>query len=239
MLRISYIVTSWLLLVSGCSTGVRAPICEPDEFDFPAEYQGWYRITEVGTNPAYSGMNFFPETEIKIERQTHGLAISMSAKTRQLLLQTRLGSFVHQSLKVLGAGDVNFSGDFSTICRVGEHFYTQSFDGHNTYTLSKVLFSASGFTVLSIAMDPEEMRTLNVPVYFVPNVSEVDSDGFIFNQMNPLKMYVDNRHLERTVLLEKAHTVGIGMSLIRVYREPSRQNDQQNMVTMRIGGKNI
>lgn len=211
----------WAVLVlAGCQTAVRAPLCRDGETALPPGAEGRYHLVISGASTAFSGAwTSMDETtfEIKERADSYEIGASKPLKLKGASKHSRGGS----------AGLVTPAMALD-ICKINGAYYSQAANGDGTYALSRVDVSTTGITLTSLVFDPDELERAGFKSYFLPNLSFVDSDGkWWFDAAEPTRLIIDNTNLtdaQRDTLVQFAKPTPFGIVFSRV-ETPKRSTE--------------
>ena len=199
------------LVLGGCGTSLRAPLCRSDELSLPPGAVGYYHFVSSTNAVATSGsVTQVQETYFRLAETHEGITLSATADINvQTGRQRRtLSSLANDSVPVL----------MLSVCKIGGIYYSQNRNGDGTFSVARMDSSASGITMIGLAFEPESLDKHHFGTFFVPRFDKVKDDNkWEFDSQTPTRFIVDNRDLsdsrrEELMALAKPTAMGVVLS---------------------------
>ena len=224
------LMAALVFLLVGCSTPLRAPLCQPGESQMPPGSSGRYRFISFGADirysDAYAGIE---ETYVTIKEQPHGTEV-----------WAKRGSVarVRKAFKAStpATGDIPFELMAGyTVCKIGDAYYLQQEQDDGTYTVARFDLSESQITATPLVFVYDELVKGGFHGVFVPKFSDYEDaqKEWRFDMTQKTRLFVDNSNLapgDREKLMTLAHPMPTGMVLTRVGPAPARRRADEALV---------
>lgn len=102
------------------------------------------------------------------------------------------------------------------ICTVNGQNYTQAQNPNGTYSLSRINFSPTGFSVTGLSFNTIDLTQAKIPYYVFTPLTFKNSEWGPEGLFADPHLIIDNRQWDRKVLLNMAKSVSIGMSFKKI-----------------------
>jgi hypothetical protein len=188
------------LLLGGCQTALRQPLCREGEVDLPPGVEGRYRYTQPTQSTIYSGSSALLQTfEFEIQATDDGYVLyAQKVPMRDM-----------------------------TACRIGGAYYAQTRNNDGTFGLARIDLAPSGVTATGLVFDPGTLERNGFGYVFMPAFHDYDprfSIGWQSDSGDKTRLIVDNRDLSdarREELVTLAEPSAISLMFSRLPPEAS------------------